>query len=109
MAGAQHDLQHRETRRDRAFWRAPGGWDNGLDDDAWVAVLDVVNSYVATILLFNLRDDGVPAYAATVHTPRARRPVVRLWVGASRYGAAQTSLMRLLPNMITRLGPDIVR
>lgn len=109
MAGSQHDLQFRALRRDRAFWVAPGGWDNGLEDDEWVAVLDVADSYIATVLLFELRQDRVPAYAATVRGAPGLKRAVRLWVGASRYGAGQSSLMRLLPDMVSRLGPGIVR
>ncbi|HEX2893801.1 MAG TPA: hypothetical protein VHO29_07335 [Marmoricola sp.] len=109
MAGSQHDLQYHVVRHDRPFWRSPGGWDNGLDDDAWVTVLDVADSYIATLVLFELRQDGVPAYAAAVRTFRRREPVVRLWVGASRYGAAQSSLIRLLPDMVSHLGSGIVR
>lgn len=109
MAGAQHQTFGQQSPHDRAFWRAPGGWDNGLDDDAWVAVLDVADSYIATLLLFELRQDGVPAYATRVRTSAGRQQVVRIWAGASRYGAARSSLMRLLPNMISRLGPHIVK
>jgi hypothetical protein len=109
MAGSQHEILADHASRDRAFWRAPGGWDNGLEDAAWVAVLDVADSYLATLLLFELRQDAIPAYAAPVRTPNGPHSAVRIWVGASTHGRAQTSLMRLMPNLISRLGPGIVR
>lgn len=109
MTGSQHEILADHSRRNPAFWRSPGGWDNGLDDAAWVAVLDVANSYLATFLLFELQQDRVPAYAAPVRTSSGPHSAVRIWVGASTHGRAQSSLMRLLPNLISRLGPGIVR
>ena len=109
MAGAQHEMFNRQSQYDRAFWYSPGGWDNGLDDDMWVSVLDVADSLIATIMLFDLRQHGVPAYAATLGGAHKSGSLIRVWVGASRFGTAQSNLMRLMPELIARFGPGIVR
>jgi hypothetical protein len=109
MAGAQHQHFPQRPREDAPFWYSPGGWNNGLEDVAWVSVLDLADSYAATIVLFELRQDGVPAYAAPIRDPRGPRSMVRLWVGASKFGAAQSSLIRVLPELIRHLGTGIVR
>jgi len=89
--------------RGRLWWLPSGGYGNGLDDDAWVAVLEVSEQVVAP-LLRALGEAGVPAYAAPARCAasrlrdHSRRPEgYQLWVGASVYGRAEMTLMRVMP------------
>lgn len=90
-------------RRGRLWWLPAGGCGNGLDDDAWAPVLEVSERVVPAVLAA-LGDAGVPAYAAPAH-PAARwmrdhprRPEgYQLWVGASAYGEAENTLLKVMP------------
>jgi hypothetical protein len=108
VTGAQHSRFSEHHGRDRLFWLPANGFDNGMDDDAWVPVLDVVDTFVATIVLFELRQSGVPAYAASVRIASTRTTGVRIWLGASQYGRGRSLLMQLLPNLIDRFGRDMI-
>jgi hypothetical protein len=90
-------------RRGRLWWLPSGGCGNGLDDDAWAPVLEV-SEHVVPALLRVLGEAGVPAYAAPARSgarrlsDHSRRPDgYRLWVGASFYGQAETTLVRVMP------------
>ena len=90
-------------RPDRLWWLPPGGYGNGLDDQAWAPVLEISQQIVPTLLGL-LREAGVPAYAAPARSAAARlrdrtgRPeAYRLWVGASAYGEAETALVAVMP------------
>jgi hypothetical protein len=90
-------------RRGRLWWLPPGGYRNGLDDEAWAPVLEVSERVVPTVLCA-LADAGVPAYAAPASSGASRledhteRPEpYQLWVGASAYGRAEMALVRLMP------------
>ncbi len=87
----------------RLWWLPAGGYGNGLDDDAWVPVLEVSERVVPTVLGV-LCEAGVPAYAAPARSgvsrlkDRTRRPAgYQLWVGASTYGRAELTLVRVMP------------
>jgi hypothetical protein len=90
--------------RQGRLWRLPpGGYRNGLDDEAWVPVLKVRERTVPTVLCV-LAEAGVPAYAAPASSGASRleddmgRPEpYQLWVGASAYGRAEMALARLTP------------
>ena len=116
MAGSSHQVIRDFTTFGRPFWLPPGGWGNSLDDDSWVAIVDVMNTYVASDLLMTLKDARVPAYAAALRPPRACGPVsphtsrpVRIWVGAHAYGRGQTTILQAIPELERRFGPDAFR
>jgi hypothetical protein len=116
MAGSAQHVVRRLEEFNRAFWLPPGGWDNGLDDRAWVALLDVRGEGIASLLLMSLREADVPAYAAVRWRPLRRRagarqhqPVqVRIWVGARGYGTGRTVLMRTVPGLLEKYGPHVI-
>ena len=104
----------RADERGRPFWLPPGGWGNGLEASAWVALAAVAGEHLATLLLADLREAGVPAYAATVHHPRPGRarptlPTVRIWVGADHFGTGEAALLRSLSELTARYGDRILR
>ncbi len=89
----------------RLWWLPPGGYGNGLDDEAWAPVLEVSQRIVPE-LLARLREAGVPAYAAPARSAAARlrdhsgQPEsYRLWVGASAYGSAEAALVAVMPHL----------
>jgi hypothetical protein len=90
-------------QRGRLWWLPAGGYGNGLDDATWTPVLEVSERVVPRLLQM-LGEVGVPAYAAPAR-PRAnrlrdrtRRPEgYQLWVGASLYGRAEMTLIRVMP------------
>ena len=93
----------RTGRWGRLWWLPAGGYGNGLDDDAWVPVLEVSERVVPTILSV-LGEAGVPAYAAPARSgasrlkDRTRRSAgYQLWVGANAYGRAELTLVRVMP------------
>lgn len=112
MTTSVHRVVSETNSLGRLYWLPGNGWGNGLDDDSWAAILDLRTAYVASLLLFELADATVPAYAAPVRRSAfrpadGRRPMpspIRIWVGGSRYGVAQSVLLRVLPRMIGRYG-----
>jgi hypothetical protein len=92
-------------RRGRLWWLPPGGYGNGLDDDAWAPVLEVSEQVVPAVLRA-LGEVGVPAYAAPARSGanrlkrRTSRPEgYQLWVGASVYGRAESTLVKVMPDL----------
>jgi hypothetical protein len=90
------------------WWLPAGGRGNGLDDQAWVPVLEISEQIVPLVLRV-LRKADVPAYAAPARLPgarlrdRARAPEGwRLWVGASGYGRAGDALVAAMPRLARR-------
>jgi hypothetical protein len=88
--------------RGRLRWLPPGGYRNGLDDEAWALALEVSERVVPTVLCA-LAEAGVPAYAAPASSQDSRlkgrtgRPEpYQLWVGASASGRAETTLARMM-------------
>lgn len=112
MTSSVHRVVSETSAFGRLFWLPGNGWGNGLDDESWAAILDLRSGYVASLLLFELADATVPAYAAPVRRSAfrpvdGRRPMpspVRIWVGRSRYGTAQSVLLRVLPQLVGRYG-----
>ncbi|PZF86077.1 hypothetical protein [Jiangella anatolica] len=96
----------------RLWWLPSHGYGNGLDDHAWAPVLDV-DARVAMILLDAFRAAGVPAYTASLtphtHASRDGWATYRIWVGSSAYGRAEDTLLAVMPGLIHRFGPEIVR
>lgn len=94
--------------RGRLWWLPGDGCGNGIDDDAWAPVLEVVYQAVP-VLLGILREAGVPAYAAPVRPVTARLKggtpgepeSYRLYVGSSAYGEAEAALLAAMP-LLTR-------
>ena len=93
------------SRGGRLWWLPAGGQGNGLDDRAWVPVLEISEQSVPRVLSA-LLDAGVPAYAALADPAAARlrdrsgRPASwQLWVGASAYGRAETALVTVMPSV----------
>lgn len=98
------------TRFGRLWWLPSNGYGNGLDDVGWAPIVDVIPSAVEPILQA-LLEEGVAAYAVPLGrggTPRIHR-VYRLWIGTSRYNAAEDTLMKLLPELDQRAGGPVVR
>jgi hypothetical protein len=93
------------SRVGRLWWLPADGYGNGLDDTAWAPVLEISEQVVAEVL-GELRNAGVPGYAAPAHSPgkrlrdRSRRPgTYRLWVGASAHGRAEEVLVAVMPRL----------
>lgn len=93
------------ARPGRLWWLPADGYGNGLDDDAWVPVLEVSEQIVPDVL-HAFASAGVPGYAAPARPPgyrlrdRSRRPeAYRLWVGASAHGRAETVLVAVMPRL----------
>jgi hypothetical protein len=81
-----------------AYWLAPGGRDNGVWADMWVAIADL-ESDDGTEVLQRLATADVGGYVAVPggRRARARGPVcVRLWVDAMQYGLAEDVLIRFM-------------
>jgi hypothetical protein len=57
-------------RRGRLWSLPPGGYWNGLDDEAWVLVLEVSERVVPTVICA-LAEADVPAYAAPANSGAA--------------------------------------
>jgi hypothetical protein len=92
-------------RRGRLWWLPSGGYGNGLDDDAWAPVLEISEQVVPAVLRA-LGEVGIPAYAAPARSGatrlrrRARRPEgYQLWVGASVYGRAESTLVKVMTEL----------
>lgn len=89
----------------RLWWLPSGGQGNGLDDQAWVPILEVSRDIVPA-LLAGLAAAAVPAYAAPAHPARSRLrdqtagpEGYQLWVGASAYGEAEAALLAVMPGL----------
>ena len=103
MAASVSRLAEQTGRWGRLWWLPAGGDGNGLDDNAWAPVLEVSEQVVPTLIRV-LGEAGVPAYAAPACSGasrlkhRTRRPEgYQLWVGASAYGRAESTLVRVMP------------
>lgn len=116
MAGSMSSPDQQSGRRGRLWWLPPGGYRNGLDDEAWAPILELSERVVPTVLCA-LAEADVPAYAAPASSGPSRlqehtqRPEpYQLWVGASAYGRAEETLVRLMPYLRQdaerRAGPD---
>lgn len=116
MAGSTHRLIHDLGDRGTAFWLPPGGWGNGLPDESWTQLVDLTSEVAGNLILLEFLEAGVPGYAARVKPPgRANvRPGyrdaqrVRIWVGCSAYGRAETTLMHFMPALVRRLGDNVI-
>lgn len=116
MTGSAHHVIHHLGDRGPAFWLPPAGWGNRLRDDSWAPLVDVSSEVAANLILLAFLEAGVPGYAARVKPPgRASvrlgyREVhrVRIWVGCSAYGRAETTLMHLVPTLVKRLGDHVI-
>jgi hypothetical protein len=81
-----------------AYWLPPGGRDNGVWADIWVAIADL-ESGDASVVLDLLAKADVGGYAAVPGGTRARArgPVnARVWVDAMQYGIAEDVLIRFM-------------
>lgn len=94
---------------------AVDGWGNGLDDDAWAAIVDVTSEDAARVILRRLQHAGVPAYTSGVtrfgtpsHRPKADRHRYRIWVGSGSYGRAETMLLQIVPELSRLLGANVL-
>ncbi|MDN5765144.1 MAG: hypothetical protein L0H96_03250 [Humibacillus sp.] len=116
MAAAAHLTLADLIDRGMPFWLPPGGRGNGLTDHAWAQLLDVRSEVAADEILLELNHAGVPGYAARVHQPpqqalrhsKTEAVRLRIWVGCSAYGRAEITIMRILPNLVKRLGTQIL-
>jgi hypothetical protein len=81
-----------------AYWLPPGGRDNGVWADIWVAIADLESDDASEVLDLLARAD-VGGYAAVPggRRARARGPVCcRVWVDAMQYGRAEDVLIRFM-------------
>jgi hypothetical protein len=81
-----------------AYWLPPGGRDNGVWADIWVAIADLESADANTVLDL-LANADVGGYVAVPggRRARARGPVSwRVWVDAMQYGAAEDVLIRFM-------------
>jgi hypothetical protein len=81
-----------------AYWLPPGGRDNGVWADMWVAIADLESGDANTVLDL-LADADVGGYMAIPGGRRARSrgPVsCRVWVDAMQYGLAEDVLIRFM-------------
>ena len=97
--------------RGRLWWLPTEGFGNGLEDASWAPILDV-DARVISAVLNVLREANVPAFASPSQSvaQRLRRTggqalSYRLWVGSSRYSAAEATLLRVLPDQNRRCLP----
>lgn len=95
MTAGNHHVLRDLSSRGTPFWLPPGGFDNGLWAGSWAAILDVPDEHIAALVLLELKEAGVPAYAAHLRRPS---DAVRIWVNCDAYGTAETTLLRVLPN-----------
>ena len=91
--------------RGRLWWLPAEGFGNGLEDASWAPILDV-DARVISALLDALRQVNVPAFAAPSHSVAQRllrthgqALSYRVWVGASCYSVAETTLLRVMPGL----------
>ena len=81
-----------------AYLLPPGGRDNGVWADGWVAIADLETGEAGEVLNLLAKAD-VGAYVAVPGGIRARaRGVVRcrIWVDAMQYGIAEDVLIRFM-------------
>jgi hypothetical protein len=81
-----------------AYWLPPGGRDNGVWADMWVAIADL-ESGDGNAVLDLLANADVGGYMAIPggRRARARGPVsCRVWVDAMQYGLAEDVLIRFM-------------
>ena len=83
---------------DIAYWLPPGGRDNGVWADMWVAIADL-ESNDASAVLDLLAHADVGGYVAIPggRRAKARGPVcARVWVDAMQYGRAEDVMIRFI-------------
>jgi hypothetical protein len=83
---------------DIAYWLPPGGTDNGVWADIWVAIADLEPADANTMLDLLAQADvgGYVAVPGGIRA-RARGPVCpRLFVDAMQYGRAEDVLIRFM-------------
>ena len=81
-----------------AYWLPPGGTDNGVWADIWVAIADLESDDAREVLDLLAHAD-VGGYVAVPggRRARARGPVCsRVWVDAMQYGRAEDVLIRFM-------------
>ena len=81
-----------------AYWLPPGGRDNGVWADVWVAIADLETGDAGEVLNLLAKAD-VGGYVAIPGGIRAKAhgPVYsRLWVDAMQYGRAEEVLIRFM-------------
>jgi hypothetical protein len=81
-----------------AYWLPPGGRDNGVWADIWVAIADLETGDAGEVLDLLAKAD-VGGYVAIPGGMRARaRGAVscRLWVDAMQYGVAEDVMIRFM-------------
>jgi len=92
--GAANQLQF-----GRAYWLPPFGRGNGLDALFWAPLAELPADRVDAALAA-LRDDGIPAWAASAGERSAAAPPpdvpFRLWTASGQLDDAQDVLLRVL-------------
>ena len=81
-----------------AYWLQPGGRDNGVWADVWVAIADLETDDAGELLDLLAKAD-VGGYVAIPGGIRARSSGAvhsRIWVDAMQYGVAEDVLIRFM-------------
>ncbi|HET7664976.1 MAG TPA: hypothetical protein VFK56_02605 [Mycobacterium sp.] len=89
---------------DIAYWLPPGGRDNGVWADMWVAIADLDSGDAAEVLELLAKAD-VGGYVAVPggRRARARGPVSsRVWVDAMQFGLAEDVMIRFMRARLAR-------
>lgn len=97
--------------RGRLWWLPREGFGNGLEDASWAPILDLDVRVISAVLDVS-RQANVPAFASPSHSVAYRLRLTdgqalsyRVWVGASRYSAAEATMLRVLPDLNRRCLP----
>jgi hypothetical protein len=102
VTSAYSSSSHPRHMRDRSYWLPPGGIGNGLDAQTWAVLVDTDASQLI-LLLDELREAGIAAYAARVDRlgRRAAASTFRIWVDTWTHARAEdvvrTVLLRYRP------------
>jgi hypothetical protein len=95
--------------RDRSYWLPPRGIGNGLDAQTWAVLVDADASQLI-LLLDELREAGIAAYAARVDRlgRRAAASTFRIWVDTWTHARAEDVVRKVLTQRVKVPSPALV-
>jgi hypothetical protein len=81
-----------------AYWLPPGGRDNGVWADIWVAIADLETADAGEVLDLLAKADvgGYVAISGGIRAKARGAVCSRLWVDAMQYGLAEDVLIRFM-------------
>lgn len=97
MTAPYSSSSHPRHMRDRSYWLPPGGIGNGLDAETWAVLVDA-DASLLILLLDELREAGIAAYAARVDRlgRRVLASTFRIWVETWTHARAEDVVRRVL-------------